>query len=305
MSQVPAADSSRQWPEPETVGPARRPLVLCADDYGLAPGVDQGILALVEGGRLSAVSCMTSLPRWPEAAAKLRPRLDRVDVGLHLTLTDQEPVGPAPRLAPAGRLPPLGRLLRALLRDPAARAEAVAELERQLARFEEAFGRPPDFVDGHQHVHVLPFVRAAVVDAAERIGRTRPVYLRSLREPWPAILRRGGEIRKALVLAAMGAGLHRRAIRAGVPVNDSFRGATRFEPGPRVREEFCRFFTGGGTRPIVMCHPGRVDGELERRDPLTRRREDELAYFASPAFLEDLAGAGRRLARFDGRPVAT
>lgn len=303
MPQIPAAEPPRQWAGPRRPDPAGRPIVLCADDYGLAPGVDEGILELLAAGRLSATSCMTSLSRWPAAAERLRPWLDRIDVGLHLTLTDQEPAGPAPHLAPAGRLPSLGTLARALLSDPGARAEAAEQLARQLEAFERALGRPPDFIDGHQHVHAFPFVRSAVVEAAQRIGRTRPVYLRSLREPWPAILRRGGERRKALVLAAMGAGLHRRAIRAGVPVNDSFRGVTRFEPGPSVREDFRRFFAGGGARPLVMCHPGRVDGELERRDPLTRRREDELAYFASPGFLDDLAEAGVHLARFDGTPV--
>jgi len=179
----------------------------------------------------------------------------------------------------------------------------VEQLARQLEAFERALGRPPGFIDGHQHVHVLPSVRDSVVEAAVRIRRSHPVYLRSLTEPLGAILRRGFEPRKALVLAHLGRGLHRRAARVGVPTNDSFRGATRFAPGPGVREEFRRFFTGPGRRPLVMCHPGRVDAELERRDPLTRRREDELAYFASPAFLEDLAGAGVRLARFDGTPV--
>lgn len=279
------------------------PLVLCADDYGLSAGVDQGILELVAAGRLSAVSCMTATPRWPEAARQLLPWCDRVDIGLHLTLTDQEPAGSAPSLAPAGRLPPLGRLAKALLADPSARVEAAEQLGRQLDAFERALGRPPDHIDGHQHAHLLPGIRAAVIEAARRLGARRRVYLRSTWEGPTAILRRGGERRKALVLALMGRGLHRRAARAGVPTNDSFRGATTFAPGPGCREEFRRFFAGPGARPLVMCHPGRVDAELVARDPLTGRREDELRYFASDAFLEDLAHAGVYLARFDGTPV--
>lgn len=302
MPQVRAAEAPRQWPGPP---PRRetRPLVLCADDYGLAPGVDAGILELVEAGRLSAVSCMTGSPRWKQAAVRLQPFLERIDAGLHLTLTDQEPLGSAPRLAPGGRLPSLGRLALLLRWNVAARREAAEQLERQLAAFEEALGRPPDFLDGHQHVHVLAGVRDAVVAAAARLGRRRRAHLRSLREPYGAILRRGGERRKALVLALLGRGLDRRAAAAGVPTNDSFRGATRFEPGPACRDEFRRFLAGGGALPLVMCHPGRVDAELAARDPLTGRREDELAYLGSDAFLEDLAAAGVHLARFDGRPV--
>lgn len=304
MPQVPAAESPRQWPPSPAGSAAPRALVLCADDYGLAPGVDDGILELVAAGRLSAVSCMSGLARWPAAAARLRPWLDRIDIGLHLTLTDQEPLGEAPRLAPEGRLPPLPRLARLLHFDRAARGEAAAQLERQLAAFEAALGRPPDFIDGHQHVHVLPGIRDAVVAAAARIAaRNRPVYLRSLCEPLGAILRRGGAWRKALLLALLGRGLQRLAARAGVATNDSFRGASTFAPGPGCRAEFRRFFAGPGERPLVMCHPGRVDRELEARDPLTRRREDELRYFASDALVRDLAEAGAYLARFDGRPV--
>lgn len=305
MPQVPAAEPDRQC-----LGTGRRaevpelaPITLCADDYGLAPGVDRGILELLEAGRLSAVSCMTTPARWPEAAAALRPWRGRVDLGLHLTLTDQEPLGAAPILAPAGRLPRLARLALQLLLDPRAGREAASQLARQLAAFSDALGCPPDFIDGHQHVHVLPRVANAVAATAARLGRTRPVVVRSLREPLGAILRRGGERRKAIVLALMSWPLDRAAARAGVPTNDSFRGATAFAPGPGCREEFRRFLEGPGRRPLVMCHPGRVDGELARRDPLTRRREDELAYLASPAFLEDLAAAGRRLARLDGTPV--
>ncbi|MCX7628617.1 MAG: ChbG/HpnK family deacetylase [Geminicoccaceae bacterium] len=281
---------------------APRPLILCADDYGLAPGVDAGILELLEAGRLSAVSCMTQSPRWPETAKALLPWRDRIDIGLHLTLTDQEPLGDAPALAPSGKLPSLGRLARLLIVDPRARAEARAQLERQLAAFHEALGRPPDHIDGHQHVHLLPAVREAVIAAARRIAAQRPIYLRSCWEAPQRIARRGGDRAKALFLALLGRGLHRRAAAAGIPTNDSFRGASRFVPGPQVRAEFRRFLAGPGRRPLVMCHPGRTDAELRARDPLTRRREDELRYLASPAFPADLARAERFLARFDGSP---
>src|SRR6266853_99625 len=53
----------------------------------------------------------------------------------------------------------IGRgLLRRL--DPGALA---AEAASQLAAFRSAFGRPPDFVDGHQHVHLLPQVSDALL----------------------------------------------------------------------------------------------------------------------------------------------
>jgi predicted glycoside hydrolase/deacetylase ChbG (UPF0249 family) len=46
---------------------------------------------------------------------------------------------------------------------------------------------------------------------------------------------------------------------------------------------------------LVMCHPGHVDDELMRLDPLTLLREKEYDYFAGDAFPADLAAAGVRL----------
>ena len=45
-----------------------------------------------------------------------------------------------------------------------------------------------------------------------------------------------------------------------------------------------------------MCHPGRVDAELARLDPLTARREEEFAYLASEEFADLLAREGATLA---------
>jgi predicted glycoside hydrolase/deacetylase ChbG (UPF0249 family) len=78
----------------------------------------------------------------------LAPLVSGIDLGLHLTLTGQRSL---PRLALAACL---GRL--------DAGAVAIA-LRDQLDAFLAAFGRPPDFIDGHQHVHLLPVVRGQVV----------------------------------------------------------------------------------------------------------------------------------------------
>ncbi len=45
-----------------------------------------------------------------------------------------------------------------------------------------------------------------------------------------------------------------------------------------------------------MCHPGKVDDELRRLDPLTTLRECEYAYFLSQSFPQLLAERGYALA---------
>jgi predicted glycoside hydrolase/deacetylase ChbG (UPF0249 family) len=56
-----------------------------------------------------------------------------------------------------------------------------------------------------------------------------------------------------------------------------------------------------------MCHPGHVDEDLRKLDPVTITREQELAFLLSPKLPEMLERRGLRLARLsqaDRRPSA-
>src|SRR3954447_23878657 len=141
-----------------------RKIVLCADDYGLSPGVSRGIRELLEMERLSAASCMVVFPEFADDGALLSPFLDKADIGLHFTLTADKPLR---SILTAGWL----RRLHV--------EEIRRELERQLDIFTSVLGRAPAYIDGHQHVHLLPGVREAVIEAASRMG----AYVRATREP--------------------------------------------------------------------------------------------------------------------------
>lgn len=275
-------------------------LILCADDYGLAPGVSRGIRRLLAAGRLSATSCMVVGSHWQSEAAELRPFAEQADIGLHLTLTDQAPLAPLPRLAPAGRLPRVGSLLAAAMLRRLDPEEVRAELTRQLDAFESAFGRPPAFLDGHQHVHQFPVVRDAVVDLWRRRLARAGAWLRVCDEPLAAVVRRGVAVPKSLIIAVFGQALRRRARAAGIPVNDRFAGVHDFSGRQPYGELFDRFAVNSGAaqRLLVMCHPGEVDDELRRCDPVTDAREDELRYFESPDFAAALQRHGLVLGRF-------
>ena len=83
-----------------------------------------------------------------------------------------------PALAPGGTFPRLEDLLRRAFTGRLAPAELRAEIERQLDAFEAAFGAPPAFVDGHQHVHVLPAIRPALLGALKARGLAGKLWLR-------------------------------------------------------------------------------------------------------------------------------
>ena len=145
-----------------------RGITLCADDYALHPLVDEAVVLLAQAGRLSATSCMSTAPRWREAAPQLLPLRGRIQLGLHFNLTEGH--------GGAHAAHSLGQVLTAAYtrRLP---ASALQDAWRaQLDAFEDAIGSAPDFIDGHQHVHQLPGVRRALLAELQRryAGRAMP-----------------------------------------------------------------------------------------------------------------------------------
>jgi len=275
-----------------------RRVIVSADDYGLAPGVSDGIRELLERGRLSATSCMTASPYWAEHAARLEP-CGNYDLGVHLTLTDQTPLTSMPELAPSGKLPPPGRLLRRCLAGRLPRDEVRAEIAAQLDAFEAAMGRAPDHIDGHHQTHQFPVVRDLVVEAvAARYGKAaRRPYIRVC-TPLPARVRHPMLAMRALGIGWFAPRLRRRARAAGLPVNDGFAGVYDFDAPAPYETFFEPFLHGLRDTTIIMCHPGHADDALRNLDSLIDRREDEYRFFAGDLYPSLLARAGAVLSRF-------
>jgi len=271
-------------------------ITLCADDYGLAPGLGRAIRALIAAGRLQATGCMTASRFWPDEAALLKPLEGKAQFGVHLMLTDHAPIGEMPNLAPDGRLPGIGALVkRSLLRRLDA-AEIKAELERQVEAFEAAMGRSPDFLDGHHHVHQLPVVRDAVLDIWRRRLRPGGGWVRSCWENPVAILGRGIDPVRTTIIALLGLRLRRMLKAAGIPHNRSFRGVYDFSGKLPYAELFRAFTDAPGPATLVMCHPGLVDEALKACEWLTGQREVEYRFLASDDCLESLTRRGIALA---------
>ncbi len=267
--------------------PVRHRLVLCADDFGLTEGVSRGILELLAQGRLSAVGAMVNMPAWPHLAAALRAARGPAAIGLHLNLTTGRPLGAMPHLAPGGTLPALGPLLARLLAGGApVQADIAAEIDRQLDAFQAAFGAPPEFVDGHQHVHVLPGVRGALLRCllARRAPGAALPWLRDPADALGAILRRRFCTDKALVVVTLARGFRQAASAAGFHTNQGFSGFSPLLPDTSAPLVMQRALLRPGPRPLVMCHPGHADAALRAIDPAVESRPAELAYLASAAF---------------------
>ena len=271
-----------------------RHIWLCADDYGISPAVSAAIRELVGRGLINAASVMVLTPSFSASEAKSlqEAAAARAAIGLHLTLT--APFRPLSDFGPrrdGAFLPLKGMAGRALVhRLDEARLET--EITSQVAAFRKAFGRAPDYVDGHQHIHVFPQIADALIDVIRR--EAPQAWLRqcgravaapkSLADP------------KGYVLDALSARLRRLAARRGVRTNPAFAGTYSFREGADFSKLFGEFLDGLPEGGLLMCHPGKVDQELRQLDPLTDLREREYVFFLGERFPQVLAERGYALA---------
>ena len=142
-------------------------LIVNADDFGLHPLINAGIIKGHQEGFITSTSLMPSAPCWQEAVrlAKENPRLG---IGVHLTL-----VGGVPSVLPKEQVSSLLDDEGLFLPDYVAFAKRYysgavkkAELEAELrAQFERALscGVNITHIDSHQHTHVLPGINSLVL----------------------------------------------------------------------------------------------------------------------------------------------
>lgn len=263
----------------KAAAPAVTRIALCVDDFGLHPGVNEATLRLAELGRVTTVSCMTGAPHWRAGAARL-VATERIDIGLHLDLTEY----------------PLTRGIRSSLPALAARAAAHtldparvgAEIHAQLEAFEDATGRRPAHVDGHQHIHQFPVVRDVLIAALlERYPNQRP-WLRATRRPpaagWkPWLIERLGARGLAELAQAFGYPQNRRLLGVYDFQGDASRFVTLLE----------QWLAVAITGDLLMCHAGLPSSAP---DAIAAARQHEQEVIGGNAFPQLLERAGVVLA---------
>lgn len=267
---------------------ARR-IVLCADDYGISPGVNEAIRDLIARGRINATSAMVVAPSLTPTEATALTALKRdaphLQIGLHFTLTApfrpvSETYGPLRDDAFLSLPATLGRALIARFD----RDRIAHELRAQIAAFSQIFGYLPDYVDGHQHVQIFPQVR----DAALSVTRDMlpGAWMRQCGRITPLSTRLAD--RKGMLLDIMSTQFRKRAAASSIAVNPAFAGSYDFGSDPDFATLFAKFLDGLPENSVVMCHPGFVDDELKALDPLTNLREREHSFLAGDTFPEML-----------------
>lgn len=142
-------------------------LIVNADDFGLSPGVNRGIIECIEHGILTSASLMV---RWPAAAEAAAYAITNCafSVGLHVDLGEWA--------LRNGEWEPLYRVV-----DTADAVAVAKEIENQLAEFHRLMGRDPSHLDSHQHVHRQEPVRSLMLNRARKLGVPLREFLPTIR----------------------------------------------------------------------------------------------------------------------------
>jgi hopanoid biosynthesis associated protein HpnK len=159
-------------------------LIVNADDLGLTPGVNRGILRAFQDGIVTSASLLVTGSAFDEAVALARQN-PKLDVGLHLTLVEERAVlrrEVLPTLVDeTGRFPRTrGEFFRHAILGRISWEEVEREIAAQIARFQKT-GLRLSHLDSHQHLHMFP----PVFQIVRRLTRGMDnVSIRNAVGPW-------------------------------------------------------------------------------------------------------------------------
>lgn len=251
-------------------------LIVNADDLGRSLGINEGIFEAHARGIVTSATLMTCFDGAVEAGRELA-RYPKLGVGLHVTMSGALP------LLPGEKIPSLVRDDGRFVDNPEQFGEldptqVRAEIATQLERFLDLVGRLPSHFDGHHHCHRHP----VVLDALISINREIQLPIRNASDSVTARLRQetmptpdlfvdryyGDEIDLDTLLEII-----ETIAQSGAPVTE------------------------------LMCHPGRVDAELELGSSYVHEREVELAVLCDPRVRQAIEEFGLRLATYADIPI--
>ena len=149
-------------------------LIVNADDFGMAPGVNRAILELHAAEVLTSATLMARAAATDEAV-KMALAMPTLGVGCHIVLVDGTPASD-PRSIPSlidrttgAFYPSIGDFLKRLYTARIRGAEIEAEAAAQIAHLQSQ-GLRLTHVDTHKHLHMFPMVLGPVLRAARAAG---------------------------------------------------------------------------------------------------------------------------------------
>ncbi len=218
-----------------------------ADDWGLSPGVNDGILKLARIGVVRRVSILANGAFVGRGIDELKA-IPGIELGLHFNLTygralhDGSPLISSPARFLISWLHPKSNPIGTS--GETKRVWVEAEFRSQLKRLQELHV-PLHYLDGHHHIHLVPGLIQAIAQPAREAG------IRQIRIPWDTSLWRTPQF-PLLILSALA---RRPFARAG------FESLPCYYPSPQLIRNHAQFRRALGVRlkthaeSEIIVHP--------------------------------------------------
>jgi len=277
-------------------------LIVNADDFGRAPGVNRGILDAHVTGIVTSTTVMINYPDAPAGIERIQADAPDLGLGLHLNLTSGPPVS-APEDIPSlvtedGLFYDLRGWTQHFESFEAGHIER--EMEAQLNRFIQLTGHPPDHLDAHHHsTYFHPVALQMMLNISEQFNI--PMRNAGLDMPSEHAVRTIIEM-----LGDIPADFVRRLVenlKAVVAESGSPFWPTRFNKNfyqdRATLGDLLVILTNLPDNSVteLMCHPGYPDEALARSGYI-HHRAAEVAHLTHAATLECIESEGITLITF-------
>lgn len=277
-------------------------LILNADDFGLTPGVNEGIIRAHQDGILTSATLMATSRAFDDAVARVKST-PRLGVGCHLVLVGGKAVsqpGEIPSLVDAaGKFPPTLPQFVAKVSSGTVRSRDIErELRAQIGKVRGA-GIEPTHVDTHKHTHAHPVVMKALGRVVHEMGITRVRKpAEELAASWESQScgeRSWGRLASAAAVRAVTPWFQSLARTYGLNTPDHFLGlAMTGRLSAAVLRQLIDSLPEGSTE--IMLHPGICDADLASTGSrLQQQRQLEMDALLAPEVREAVERNGVRL----------
>ncbi len=148
-------------------------VIINADDYGMTASANRAIEELAAAGAVTSTTVMVNMPHAQEAVRLVQH--EHLGIGLHVTLTQGEPVSPPHRIPSLVNRDGLflGKrgLQRAMTLRRVRRRHVQIELEAQYRLLRDLVGDRLDHLDSHQGVNKYALVSGALIELSKGVRR--------------------------------------------------------------------------------------------------------------------------------------
>ena len=260
-------------------------LIISADDFGATEGINNAIISLHKIGVVNFAALMVMGNASNDAITKAK-RNSNLNIGLHFVLTDELGLTHGKSLINKnGHFYKRNSLLFRCIFNKINKKEINDELHAQYD-YMKARGIKPSFINGHQHIHILPIIS----DVVSSFAKTKKLFVSIPSYYLPSRVYRVKNISSAFLSRKFKYSLD----RLGVNYNKNF--ITNFSNDNRdfSLRGFEKCFHSapyrGSSDYVYMVHPAKASNDLNKywnnSDSLVADRIQEFTSLSNPDFID-------------------